>query len=68
MLRWLANLIWPKPDTRSLRQKLIDGDVPGLGSYRDPEPGDINSPEIDRIKAELRAEDTERAMRILRRK
>jgi hypothetical protein len=61
LFRWLINL-WPKPDARTLRQKLIDGDVPGLGSYRDPRPGDIRSPEIDRIKAELRAEDLKRAL------
>jgi hypothetical protein len=52
-------------DTRTLRQKLIDGDVPGLGSYRDPSPSDITSPEIERIKAELRAEDVQRAQSIL---
>lgn len=62
MCKWLTWLRSKLSDTRTLRQKLIDGDVPGLGSYRDPTPGDIRSPEIDRIKAELRAEDLRRAL------
>lgn len=39
--------------------------TPGIGQARDPEPGDIRDPEIDKAIADKRKSDLAKAMRIM---